>query len=468
MRKRYHNFDHRSGLAYRSNTHSEEPKLQGKIKDLRGQKKRKRSWLKFAVAALVLALIGIVVYEGATALSATNKILPSGISLKEILGGSSALKQTDQRTNILLLGKGGANHSGGQLTDTMLLLSIHNPDKKVAIISVPRDLQVTIPGHGVGKLNEAYANGFNDQKDQNKKDQSGADLTSKVFETVTGVPIHYHVTADFSGFKDLVDALGGVKVNVEKDLYDPYYPKDSFDKNGNFVESDAYQTVNIKAGVQMMDGSTALKYARSRETSSDFDRSARQQNLILAVKDKALSLGVLANPVKVTEMLNALGNHIKTDLTLPEIKELLDIVKNIDKSKVINEVIDNNPKDGLLVSTDQGGYYLLPKAGNFSQVQKTVKGIFDTTSTSVPDIEVYNASGVAGAGTKFAGLLKADGLTITKIETNPKVQNKSEIVDSSANQAILSKIKALLKSPTLTASTDKTVIKVILGLDYGK
>lgn len=423
---------------------------------------------KLVLFTLIACILALGFYLFSHAFKSANNILAQDITFRDLVSKSS-LKQQDGITNILLLGKGGSNHPGGQLTDSIILMRIKQSDKSVAMVSFPRDLQVT-NGKGISKLNEVYSSGFTSEKDQSKKAAAGAKSASDVIQTISGVPVHYYITVDFIGFKNLVDALGGVTVDVTKDLYDPYYPKDIFTKDGGYVKTDAYTTVDVKKGRQNMNGELALKYARSRETTSDFDRSRRQQELMYAIKEKAMSLGVLANPKKVTDILDALGNNIKTNLSLSEIKEFMQLLKDFDSSKVTNKVIDNNPKDGLLFSVSEGGYYLKPKAGNFKEVQNLVQSIFSTSTSIIEgtEVELYNASGVNGAATRFANTLKADDINVSLIEKNDKVESKTIIYDGSSESADFSKLKKMLPAAKVEKYTKKGFIKVVLGSDYGK
>ena len=467
MRRRHYSFDHRDRVektGERSrNNHPE-------INRVRSKKKNRR-YGRYIISALALILIGLGVYLGSSLLTSANSMLSSDVTIKDIFSKSS-LKQTDGRTNILILGKGGSNHPGGQLTDTILLASIKNSDKKVAFVSIPRDLMVSIPGSGFKKINEAYTTGWNSIKDENKKGEEGAKSASEVVSKVTGVPIHYFFTLDFVGFKSLVDTLGGITVNVEKDLSDPLYPQDYFGKDGSYTKTDAYSPFYLKAGKQDLDGVTALKYARSRETTSDFDRAKRQQNLLLAIKDKALSLGVLANPKKLTDIMSDLGNHIKTSLTVAEIKSLIEIVKNVDKTTITNKVLDNGPA-GLLVSSSEGFYHLEPKAGatNYKEIQALVKNIFSTetsTELEITDVEVLNGAGTAGLGGKVADKLKAEGLNVVKIDTNPTEIEKTTIFSSKKTGTTIDKIKSVVGVSTVELSNDKEVIRVVIGKNYGE
>jgi len=435
-------------------------------KDLpRRSKQKKRSRIKiFLLLALALLLV-VIGYLGISSIKAANNMLGSNISVSSLFKQSS-LKKTDGITNILILGKGGDNHAGGQLTDTIILGRIKEDDKKIALISIPRDLMVTVPSRGQVKINEAYTQGFTNEQDKNKKSEAGANMASQVVEKTLGVPIHYFTMVDFVGFNDLVDALGGVSVNVEKNLDDPYYPKDSI-VNGKLTESEAYSPVHIKAGEQNMDGETALKYARSRETTSDFDRAKRQQQIMYAIKEKALSLGVLSNPIKMNEIFQSLGNHIKTNFSSSELCDLYNFVKNIDKGSIINKVLDNS-QNGFLVSSDVGFYHLEPKSGNFTQIQNFVKNIFsEDESIASVEVEVYNGTKTPGIAAKFADTLKAKGFNVTKTENSDTQYDKTIIMDGTNSSAVYNQIKTLVGVAERSTLDEKNKIKVILGKDYG-
>lgn len=330
-------------------------------------KKRFRNVL-FFVSVLVLLTIGYFAYGAVTTLGKITS--GSGETSKSPLAFLGKIKNTglrgenEGRVNILLLGIGGQGHPGGQLTDTIMIASIDTNRKKIALISIPRDLYVPISGQNIyAKINTAHSIG-----ETNSKTGGGAELSKKTVSEVFNLPIHYFVRLDFSGFVKLVDTLGGITVNVEKPIYDPYFPA---------VNMRDYQPFKISAGVQKLDGQTALKYARSRETTSDFDRARRQQQVLSAIRDKTLSSKTLTNPVKVTEILKILGEHVRTDLTLFDIERLMDLVKKSDTQNIITKVFDSSA-EGLLTSSSGsgGGYYLKPRTGNFKELQQAVKNIF--------------------------------------------------------------------------------------------
>jgi len=219
-----------------------------------------------------------------------------------------------------------------------------------------------------------------------------------------------------------------------------------------------------------MKGDTALKYARSRETTSDFDRSHRQQSLIVAIKDKAFSLGVLANPVKISELVSTIGDHLKTNMSLSEIKAFADLVQNINKDEIENKVLDNS-QNGFLYDVNDGAYHLLPKGGNFEAIQAMIKGIFQDIGTDTPSVvlvDVLNGSGTAGQAGQFAQLLKNEGITVSEIANNSEVIDKTQIQNGTGKSKVFSQISSKLPSAEVTQLDEKGKIVVIIGKDHGK
>ncbi len=459
MRKRYQRFFKENFKAEVSSS-SESAKTPSK------SKKRTKIRAKHFILIAVFIILATLCYVGISSIGAANNILAKDISFSSLLKQSS-LKQTDGITNVLLLGKGGSNHPGGQLTDTIMLARIRSSDKKIALVSIPRDLLVTIPGNGQVRINEAYALGFIAEKDQDKKSDAGTKATSVVIEKTLAVPVHYYTVVDFLGFKDLVDALGGITINVEKELNDPYYPRDYFTDNG-YVKTDAYAPLYVKAGVQNMDGEAALKFSRSRETTSDFDRAARQQKVLFAIKEKALSIGVLSNPVKMNNIFTSLGIHIRTSFDANELKDILGVFESMTKDKIVNKVLDNS-ESGLLVSSSEGFYHLLPKSGDFLQVQKAVKNVFDDEEAvlGMVDVEVYNATSTVGLAGKLADTLKEEGFNVTKIENADKMFESTTIYDGTNSSKTYQNIKGLVGTATRSSLDEKGTIKIYIGSDYG-
>lgn len=232
-----------------------------------------------------------------------------------------------RRLTVLLLGYGGAGHDGAYLTDSLEVVSADPASGTLTFISIPRDLWVSIPavaGQGAhwGKLNEAYAVGVGADAPRAGADgygrhAAGGALASKVVAQVLGLPIDYWVSMDFVGFKQFIDALGGVDVDVAQPFTDDHYPN-----NDDANLDPSYRTIHFDAGVQRMDGATALTFARSRyapEDGSDFGRARRQQLLLAGVARQLFSVEALP---KAFGLLDALQGHMHTSFALGEVRDL--------------------------------------------------------------------------------------------------------------------------------------------------
>lgn len=243
---------------------------------------------------LVLGICFLVLFFAARAVLWSSRFVSTtGITpalfFRLVFDEGVRLESSDGRTNILILGIGGGTHEGSDLTDTMMVLSLDNTKKTMALISVPRDIwSDTLKD----KVNSAYH--YGQEKSLSVGRQGGGLLLAKVIsEDVIGIPIQYAVVIDFSGFQNVIDEVGGVDVNVPTAFTDTQYPKPGMEQStcpGDPTNACVYETVHFDAGLQHMDGARALIYARSRhadgDEGSDFARSRRQQLIMIALKDR--------------------------------------------------------------------------------------------------------------------------------------------------------------------------------------
>ncbi len=443
------------------------------------KKPKKRRWARkvlVVAGVLVVATLGWVGYKAFSA--AHNIIARSNGSAPGLAGNVDLTKlkgEGDGRVNILVMGIGGQGHEAPNLSDTMMVMSIDPKTKDTAMLSIPRDLYVKIPATGkyqaqYGKINAANSYG-------------GPELARKVVQNVIGVPIHYYTVIDFSGFKQAIDAVGGVDINVPKALYDPEFPCD----NGR-----GYCPLSIKAGQQHMNGTVALRYARCRHgvCGGDFGRAARQQEVLIALRQKALQISTLTNPVKLTGLIDSVGNHVKTDLQLAEIKKLAELAKAIDTTKITNKVLDTGKPDSLLVDGSGliagAGSIELPKAGNFdySDIQDFVKNIFidHYITDENARLEVQNGSGQTGVAAAVVTSLKAAHYNVLD-PTNAAVHYDKTVIYDYTNgkkpytinylerrfgvkaQVVAAPSVSPAPSPGATVSAPPE-IRIILGSDY--
>lgn len=421
------------------------------------EEKSHKSWKKILLGIILGAFLAFLLWFGVNILLASLKIINPNLTdgapwFLPKLGVSKLKGEGDGRINILILGIGGGKHPGANLTDTIQLLSIDPLNKKAGLLSIPRDLYVPIEGVGYNKINYAHSYG-------------GPALSKKTVSKIFDLPIHYYIRIDFEGFVKLVDAVGGIDVYVEKAISDPYYPA---------PDMIGYEPFYLKAGWHHMDGKLALKYVRSRETTSDFDRSKRQQQFLSLLFEKMTSLGVLTNPKKVTSIINILGNHLQTDFSFWEIERLISLAKEIKSKELVMNVLDSGP-DGLLSAQGgENGYYLVPKTGNFKEIQRFVHEFLTEPylEKETAKLEIQNKTGEPEMAKEVASLLKSYGYTVLKVKNQEEISQKSEIIDYTNGgkpitlrflQKRLKINKVSIKTRPKGSSID---LSVILGKDF--
>lgn len=372
---------------------------------------RRRTLASFIASVLVIVLIALFFSErGQNITSIVSGLFRRDIELKT---------SSSSYINILFLGIGGGGHAGPNLTDTIVFAHIDRQKNNIQLISIPRDLWIPVTQ---AKINSSYAYG-------QKEGRKGILLASSVVEKVVGQVIDYTVVVDFQGFVKLVDLLSGIEVDVQKSFSDNYYPIPGREDDlcGRSEEETAeilatasselsqfeifpcrYQQINFERGKQVMDGETALLFVRSRhaqgDEGTDFARSRRQIQVLLAVKDKILSLGTLVNPVKVFGMIDVLEGHVTSDISTFEYDDFIKLAQKMQNAKISHYVIDTgNEKEerfGLLVNPPISDEYrmqwvLIPRKGNgdFSEIQEYVKCIVNNQVCEIGEngVSVSNA-----------------------------------------------------------------------------
>ncbi|MFL7807665.1 MAG: LCP family protein, partial [Anaerolineae bacterium] len=229
-------------------------------------------------------------------------------------------------TTVLLLGVDRRSAgSGTNNTDTLILFYLDPETQRAAMLSIPRDLYVDIPGHGQGRINTAYSQGERDGT-------GGLNLARQTVSTTIGIPVDHAVLIDFQVFIAVVDAIGGIDVEVPYDIYDPTYPDSGI----------GYDPFYLPAGNHHLDGAAALKYARTRATAGgDFGRTERQRQVVMAVRDRVLNLDLLPSLVAQSPQLwTSLQGAFEADLTLSEIVDLAVAASHVPTDQIASGSID--------------------------------------------------------------------------------------------------------------------------------
>ncbi|NMA52664.1 MAG: LCP family protein [Peptococcaceae bacterium] len=269
--------------------------------------KRKRPFIIFCL------LLAALFYGGYT-LYANDFFLPSFE-----LGSSPAPPvNTGQRLNVLLLGVDAREGESQTRTDTIILASVDPKTKQMSLLSIPRDTRVNIPRHGYDRINSAAVYG-------------GPEMSMKVVSELLGIPIKYYVIADFNGFKNIVDALGGVTLEVEQDMYH-YDPTDNY----------AYH-IDLSRGLQRLDGDKALQYVRYRGYAmGDIERTAHQQKFLVALGKEMLQPGTI---LKLPSLIPEVNKYVKTNLSLSDMMKMASAAKSMEDGNFVAQTLPGRPVD---------------------------------------------------------------------------------------------------------------------------
>ncbi|HBE90241.1 MAG TPA: hypothetical protein DDW41_03470 [Candidatus Andersenbacteria bacterium] len=457
---------------------------------------KKHSWFKrSAILITILIIIGVGIF-GYKIIAAGDKITVTDRSilgqLKDLLlkQGSMLEGESEGRINIMLIAVGGDGHKGEALADTIMIASLDPYTNRASLMSIPRDLYVQVPGRDFySKINAVHAYG------ESQKVDDGPILLSKLVENITGQPIHYYARVDFTAFKSIVDAIGGINITIDNSFFD-YWHKISF-----------------PAGTEKMNGERALAYVRARyiegPEGGDFKRAARQQQVLLAARDKVFSVQTALDFTKLNAILNSVSDNIRTDMQLWEMKRLYEIVRAVEPSQVHSVVLTSGTK-GILVGGTEilGGVpasILRTRTGDYSELQAIASSILDqtaepikesippvvspshspspspsasptpspvVTSISLPTIEVRNGTTITGLAKRTSDKLTAEDYQVTAIgnaaiKTAPQTivyYTSPDQSDAAAKVAAIINAKTSSPLPDSEKSTAANLL-IVLGLD---
>jgi LCP family protein required for cell wall assembly len=358
-----------------------------------------------------------------------------------------ALLLTPTRQTILVLGSDARPDEikRGEVgrTDTLLVLVADRATPRLALLSVPRDLWVTIPGHGEERINAAYELG-------------GSGSAKQTVSNTLGQPVDRYVVIGLQGVRDVVDAVGGVDVTVPQAIHDDTYPTDDY----------GYQTVDIPAGRQHMDGDLALKYARTRHQDNDFARTARQQQVVGAVRIAML------NPVnwpRIPAVFVAVAQSIKTDVSpLDAIAIGAAMMRN--SGEPDHMVIDTQL--AREVTGEDGAYLLEARPELKPAVARFMAGPSSTVSPSALTVEVLNGAGVAGLAARTSERLRQAGFVIADVGDAPRTQPSTTIVARPNARSAAEQIASTVGIPLSRVSTNPSLsnadIQIVLGTDAAR
>ncbi len=371
-----------------------------------------------------------------------------------------------ERVNILLLGiDERSQEQGPWRTDTMMVATVDPISKTAGLLSIPRDLWVAIPGFDTeGKINTAHFIG-----DLQKYPGGGPALAMATVQYNLGISTQYYARLNFSGFEKLIDQIGGIDICVEQTIDDPEYPDSGY----------GFEPLHIDAGCQHMDGRLALKFARTRHSGAgDFDRARRQQQVILAVRDKIVSADML--PTLVTQagpLLDTLKESVQTNLSLDQLIQLAKLATQIDPKNIQQAVIDENMTVGYMAPTDPPQAVLVPLRDKIRELRErffNLGPVTDAAGAAVQParIKVENGTQTSGLAAQTAQWLTTLGYTVAEYTSADRFDyTQSVIINHTATPTAAVQLAQTLGLPittviTSTAPTAGFDLQLILGSDF--
>jgi LCP family protein required for cell wall assembly len=453
------------------------------------------------IAVLLLLTIGGTSLVAARVIGFLNHVTGGGISLGTVTTGLGIteppagsipyrLKHKDSNPiNILVLGYGGSENDAPYLTDTIMILRLDPASGRVAMISVPRDLYTRLDAWSESshithseKINTAFeigtdGGGYPDSAQrlpQYTGRDGGGHLAEDTVGKVTGLHFDRYAAVDFKAFRTVVDALGGVDVCLTSNLDDYHYPD----------YHNGYMPIHFVAGCQHVNGEKALELARSRDAvqqnqQSDFARAQRQQLIVAAIRKQMFTANGLT---KLPGLMNALGDHFKTDLTIDDLTAIYSWSKTVDESKALHYGLT----DGNLLSVggcapSWAGYILCPDDPSFQMIHAYVANTFPAPGVVIGKAPVQVAWGgyPGDLGSSVSDLLGPYGFTLAPPQSRVLVPPTTVIYDFSGGlypetSAFLSQffnaqmVTVTASTPAPAAFADNKGFVIDLGHDFGR
>ncbi len=438
-----------------------------------------------ALAAwLVASVFSFVLMVGTFRASAPLRVFAMQTAIRIVTTAPPA--DTNGHTNVLLLGVGDKRHSGANLTDTMIVASIDPATKSAVLISIPRDLAlVDEKGFTSGRINGLYATAKMSAGRQKGMTETGASLLAMEsvradMEELLGISLQGLAKMDFTGFETVIDEVGGVQIDVTDRLIDYTYP----------LKEGVTGTIEFQTGSQLMSGERALQYARSRHSTSDFDRSRRQQQILSALTKKVKDQNIIDNVELISSLRESLKNHFETTFTDKELIGLAAIVATIPQDHIKTMSL-NTSIGGDYSDAQKGGFIrnappeiagsgalLLPYSGtndpsDWTQLKTLAYMLLENRELYLTAEPVTIKTD--GAKTVTAHQLRNEltryGFIVTEEKNDPKKIDTSAnpvssiVYGNDANQVRVEFFSKLLRMSAERNDNQKGII-IILGKDY--
>ena len=433
---------------------------------MRKTRKQKRSFRRIKWIGLVLAVIILVVAGCYAAIQHKSSVHEIGDTNHQI-------------THVMIMGVDSRKDDVGR-SDTLMVTSIDETAEKAALLSIPRDTRVAIDGHGYDKINHAYAYG-------------GHELTKSSVEKLLGVPMDHYIIIDTKAFERIIDAIGGVDINVEKRMH----YEDPWDDNGGLV-------IDLYPGEQHMDGKKAIQYVRYRDGEGDIGRIGRQQKFMKAVMAQVLSPEIVP---RLPDIVKEVSSAVKTDMSVTELLSFAKMMKNFQANGLEAQMVPGQPAyhkdisywipditDVRELMASELGLTLTDKAEQEAQeaedkydadLPKDLKLLAHKTNGSTKltasdkkdeddepmkpeeiSVMVINSSGIDGAGAEVAAALQKKGFIISGVENGRTSSNPTTTITTSTRNTDVFYGMPFACVIRDGGSSNQAVVKI--GRDYHK
>lgn len=438
-------------------------------------KSRRRKIIGWIVKILILILLVVGGWLAYNVITNTSQILKGNIF--DIFQNKPLKEDANGRTNILVFGTSGSiedqRHDGANLTDTLMVLSIDQHKKNAFMVSLPRDLYIDYgaacnSGYQ-GKINEVYYC----YSEAGQNDEAGAKALQKKVAQVTGLSMQYYAHINWAVVVGAVNAIGGVDVNVKGNGSCALYGM----PDGSVY--DYNMKIRYTPGNHHMNGEQALKFSRARGSAGgcgldrgDYDRQANQQKVLKAMQKKAVSAETLTNVGKVTSLMDALGQNLRTDFATSEVQTLMSLGKDIPSDKIVSIDLANKDEKLIVGEMLNGASIQVPSAGmyDYSAIKAYISKQINANEVTKEEahIALFNGGSAEGYAAKQAEKLEAKGFTVTATENVPSGSYKGvKIYDLTGNKPATKKKLAALYGVTVkqddapfTVSTDTDFVVV--------
>lgn len=410
---------------------------------LRG--KRRRDYLALAVVTVLLAVLYLSLYRQSTAWASLASRVFEPFERQIAAQGSAPAWSSRDRLNVVVLGVDTRDGSGGltQNTDTIMVVSLDPLNRAGAMLSIPRDTLVPIPGRGEDKVNAAFAYG-------------GAELARRTVSDLLEIPVHGYALIDFDGFRRVLDALGGVLVDPPLPVRDDAYPTDDF----------GVTRLRIAAGPQLMEGETALRYARSRHHSNDFSRAERQQRILAALVRRMSETSML---LRIPAFAHDLSGAVRSDLDPANLPPLARLLASLGQHDLETAVL-RPPGDGdggqLREVNGSTGYYLLPVRAALRQLVAEL--LYDPrVRAEAARVEIRSPGASASAATELAAALGRRRYQIVRVATVPEQRRTTVELRNREKRYSAEQLARLLGAPLVEGGVQADAdVVIVLGDDF--